>query len=208
MSSKELYHKRKDTGLCVLCGKYATHGSRCEACYVRNRKWLAARICDPEQIIIAKEIYRKRKDAGLCVKCEKPAIHGVYCAICYARCKNWVAARTPEQKAIANLNGSKYQKRRNLNLKIEVFAAYGRICKCCGESDIRFLTMDHVNGGGGKQRKELFGARSLGGIMFYRWLKNQGYPEGFQILCWNCNSGRQINHGVCPHKDHYNEGVK
>ncbi len=25
-------------------------------------------------------------------------------------------------------------------------------------------------------------------------------PEGFQVLCWNCNLGKYYNGGVCPHR--------
>ena len=30
------------------------------------------------------------------------------------------------------------------------------------------------------------------------------YPDGFQILCYNCNCGRAFNrdnHNICPHKE-------
>ena len=32
----------------------------------------------------------------------------------------------------------------------------------------------------------------------YRWLKNHNYPEGFQVLCYNCNLPKGV-YGVCPH---------
>lgn len=35
----------------------------------------------------------------------------------------------------------------------------------------------------------------------YRWLMKNKYPSGFQVLCWNCNMGKQINGGVCPHHE-------
>ena len=31
------------------------------------------------------------------------------------------------------------------------------------------------------------------------YLKKNNYPDGFQVLCWNCNLGR-AHYGVCPHK--------
>ena len=40
----------------------------------------------------------------------------------------------------------------------------------------------------------------VGGTKFYRWLKRNNFPEGFQVLCFNCNCGKEINKGVCPHK--------
>lgn len=82
-------------------------------------------------------------------------------------------------------------------LKLEVYAAYGGAkCNCCGEAEEFFLTLDHVEGGGSKDRKE----NGSGGANFYRRLIKQGFPVGFQVLCMNCNWGRHRNGGVCPHK--------
>lgn len=66
-------------------------------------------------------------------------------------------------------------------------------CACCGERIATFLALDHVEGGGPAQRQE------TGGGGFYTWLKKNGYPPGFRVLCHNCNHGREINGGVCPH---------
>lgn len=67
-------------------------------------------------------------------------------------------------------------------------------CICCGETEYEFLTLDHINGGGSKHRKE------LGAANIYNALRKAGYPPGYQILCFNCNCGRQRNKGICPHK--------
>jgi hypothetical protein len=66
-------------------------------------------------------------------------------------------------------------------------------CACCGEMIIKFLCIDHINGKGNEHRKLI--AKNL-----YLWLKEQGYPEGYQVLCYNCNCGRARNNGICPHK--------
>jgi len=66
-------------------------------------------------------------------------------------------------------------------------------CKCCGESEFKFLAIDHIKGGGSKQRK-MEGYGSLG-----QWLRSKGYPEGYQILCHNCNCAKGF-YGKCPHK--------
>ena len=81
-------------------------------------------------------------------------------------------------------------------LKEEVLQHYGGVCACCGIIESAFLSIDHVNGGGTKQRKAL----GFGGSAFYTWLRKMGFPEGFQVLCHNCNMGRHVNGGVCPHK--------
>lgn len=84
------------------------------------------------------------------------------------------------------------------SLRLEVLAAYGGakpICKCCGEDMEEFLAIDHINGGGSKQLKEL----KKRGSSFYTWLKQNKFPKGFQILCHNCNFAKSRYNG-CPHK--------
>jgi len=34
---------------------------------------------------------------------------------------------------------------------------------------------------------------------FYRWLKQNNFPEGFRVLCINCNFSLGI-YGYCPHE--------
>ncbi|MBY0458284.1 MAG: hypothetical protein K2V38_13165, partial [Gemmataceae bacterium] len=55
------------------------------------------------------------------------------------------------------------------------------------------MVIDHVNGGGGKERRE----RGTGEV-FYYWLVSQGFPEGYRVLCVNCNHALGI-YGYCPH---------
>ncbi len=81
-------------------------------------------------------------------------------------------------------------------LRAEVLEAYGNRCACCGESIAEFLSVDHVNGRAGKNRKEL----NLTGRAFYLWLKRAGFPQGeFRLLCHNCNIARG-HYGYCPHE--------
>jgi len=78
----------------------------------------------------------------------------------------------------------------------------GRLqCVCCGESNYPMLTLDHIQNNGNKERKIV---RRTGHNM-YRYLIKMKFPEGYQTLCFNCNSGKQINGGICPHKE--KEGV-
>lgn len=68
-------------------------------------------------------------------------------------------------------------------------------CACCYESRLEFLSIDHINGGGNKHRKEL--ARHYVGI--YQWLEKSSYPSGFRVLCMNCNTAIGF-YGYCPHQ--------
>lgn len=89
-------------------------------------------------------------------------------------------------------------KRLYYKLKRVVFDHYGALCDCCGETELRFLTIDHVKNDGAKQRK-MMGQ----GHVFFRWIINNGFPDSIRILCFNCNSGRYHNGGVCPHEERH-----
>ena len=79
-------------------------------------------------------------------------------------------------------------------LRIEAIEAYGGRCRCCGESQPAFLTIDHINGGGRKHQL------SLGGpSMMLRQLRREGWPTDlYQLLCMNCNMAKWTE-GECPH---------
>lgn len=80
-------------------------------------------------------------------------------------------------------------------LRQEVLEHYGKLCVCCKESQIEFLTIDHINDDGAEHRRtEKVGT----GGNFYSWLKRNKFPDGFQVLCWNCNAAKAI-YGRCPH---------
>lgn len=65
-------------------------------------------------------------------------------------------------------------------------------CDCCGESDIRLLTIDHINGGG-KQHRIKNKIKHI-----YEYLYYNNYPDGYRVLCWNCNKSYG-QYGYCPH---------
>lgn len=71
-------------------------------------------------------------------------------------------------------------------------------CSCCGEDKIQFLGIDHINGRGNEHRRKIWGKKAAGNI--YWWLKKNNFPKGFQVLCHNCNWGKFVNNGICPHK--------
>lgn len=66
-------------------------------------------------------------------------------------------------------------------------------CFCCKEDRLEFLCLDHINGGGGKHRKELKGSTAV-----YYWLVKMNFPKGYQVLCYNCNNSFG-HYGYCPH---------
>lgn len=87
-------------------------------------------------------------------------------------------------------------------LRREVIHAYGGVCVCCGETELKFLTIDHIGGGGREHRRTFVGYDyHTSGAPFYGALKKAGYPkdEGLQVLCWNCNVAK-YHYSTCPHQ--------
>ena len=70
-------------------------------------------------------------------------------------------------------------------LKLETICVYSNgtmKCVMCGEHKLPCLSIDHIYGGGNKHRREL----RLAGVDFYRWLRKNEYPDGYRVLCANC----------------------
>ncbi|HDY67226.1 MAG TPA: hypothetical protein ENH85_05485 [Candidatus Scalindua sp.] len=115
------------------------------------------------------------------------------------RKKNVNKMREYQREYAIKNKGKLYDKKcRWLNkLKLSAFNAYGGAkCSCCGEKEFIFLCIDHINGGGTKQRSEL----PNNGNAIYIWLKDNNYPVGYRVLCHNCNWGVYKNNGICPHR--------
>lgn len=106
--------------------------------------------------------------------------------------------RSEEKKIIKLINNRCYQK-----LRDDIFNHYGRACTCCGENNIKFLCIDHINGGGNKHREKVGGS----GSKTYQWLRKNNYPKGFQVLCHNCNMAKGL-YGECPHETERKSVVK
>jgi len=80
-------------------------------------------------------------------------------------------------------------------------------CRCCGENfHVDFLEIDHITG---KKQMDLepelviLGYSSqLRNQNLHRWIIKNNFPEGFQILCTNCNfaKGMKKNNNQCPHE--------
>lgn len=197
-----------DTRLCTRCavdkplsafGTYVKNNVRgykavCKPCdsdihremYAKNSAYRLKTIDAAARRTVAREAHRVA--GGLCRRCGKvpPAEGRMQCEKCLA----YVC-----RKQIEYINAA----------KDECYVAYGGyVCVCCGESEKMFLTLDHIDSDGAAHRKEVFGTNERGGLRagdMYRHLKRKGFPPGFQVLCFNCNCGRQRNKGVCPHQN-------
>jgi hypothetical protein len=80
-------------------------------------------------------------------------------------------------------------------LKRKLVDGYGGKCTCCGESEIVFLSIEHVNRDGAEHRKKMKGSSTS----IYREAIRQGFPSKYTILCMNCNYAKRFGN-VCPHQ--------
>ncbi len=147
-----------------------------------------------------------------CRKCSKLVVNGrTMCAYHLEYARNYQRNYRPRYKDYFK---NRYAANREdilkqdisfiLQLRMEVIKADGGKCACCGDSHLEFLCVDHIYEDGAEHRKKLFGKSAGGaGTKFYRWLKVNGFPSGFQLLCWNCNSSKHI-YGGCPHQQETN----
>lgn len=71
-------------------------------------------------------------------------------------------------------------------LIIEHYTSGLNHCRHCGEDDLDVLSVDHINDDGATHRKHVKAE------VLYKWLIDNKYPEGFQILCWNCNHKKWV----------------
>jgi hypothetical protein len=96
----------------------------------------------------------------------------------------------------AHPNTTRQNQDYRLRVKLEVFNAYGGArCACCGEEHIEFLSLDHIGNNGAEHRK------SVPATTLYNWIRKNGFPPGFQVLCMNCNFAKG-HFGKCPHQEH------
>jgi hypothetical protein len=86
------------------------------------------------------------------------------------------------------------------DIRQQALAQYGGSCACCGETVPDFLCIDHIDGNGSQHRKLVAESHGRGSVQMMAWLKRNGWPDGYRVLCWNCNWGIYVNQGVCPHE--------
>ncbi len=135
-----------------------------------------------------------------------------------ARAKKLEYSQRPEVKARATKRSTTPEfraKGRTLhnNERLKIFQEYSKrlsnsdipCCNCCGLNNyLDFLAIDHVLG-----KKQMDSVPELVKIGYssklkegrlYQWIVDNDFPEGFQILCHNCNfaKGYPRNNGKCP----------
>lgn len=129
-----------------------------------------------------KRCRERRKSRGLCPNCGKfpPLLGHTRCEKCRTRHNRDDRTRST---TILEATGTHPVTTRHRAARLEAIAHYGGKCAACDITHPAFLTFDHVNDDGARHRKTERGAKTH----IFIWLKRNGYPSGFQLLCWNHN---------------------
>ena len=139
-------------------------------------------------------IWKEREANNLCVYCgniePKKGKKG---------CQKCLENKVSITKKFCKNNKEKINQYR-LSVKHDVIKKYGGKCACCGEQQILFLTIDHKNNDGNIDRMKTYGIKNPPTTTWYLKLKREELRNDLQVLCFNCNLGKHINHGICPHK--------
>lgn len=163
------YGSRKESGMCVDCNSTAElNKTMCVACLQKRSN-----------------NQKTKRDANisndLCVQCggNLGGLTGKRCKTCIDKRNDWYQGSSTQTK----------DKTRRDEHRITVIQHYGGRCLKCGESRPACLAIDHIEGGGNTHRKKI----GKYGSGFFKWLVDNNFPEGFQILCHNCNMEKYIN---------------
>lgn len=76
-------------------------------------------------------------------------------------------------------------------IRWDIIQALGGVCVKCGFKDWRALQVDHINAGGGKDRRE----RKIGHTSWSLLKDVKLHKEKYQLLCANCNWIKRYENG-------------
>lgn len=206
--------RRRTKNLCMKCGQNPSREGKihCEECFQKDKKYYPSHA----------KIYYNRKNNSQCTRCGIKVEKGVHCDECqiYMNAKDKIGYHRHKANnlcvicgAIKDIDGVLCSKCQKINSdrgkatskkqKKLIINHYGGKCACCGEENLIFLELDHINGGGNKHRNQL----RKDGTTIYRSIIKNNFPSGFQVLCASCNVGRYRNGGICPHQQKLTEDV-
>ena len=117
---------------------------------------------------------RPHKGNGLCVRCWERLVRNKT-----VKRKEWQKEYRVKSIGKIRKNNDKY----NHSLRQKVVDCLGGKCIKCGFNDIRALQIDHINGGGYQEMKNLSAKQRYKLVL----QSTQNKEKKYQLLCANCN---------------------
>lgn len=91
---------------------------------------------------------------------------------------------------------TRYHKEKRREVRTEILSLLGKQCVLCGyDADVRALQIDHVDGGGGIERKRFSNLEQ-----YYRHILQtlrSDERRRYQLLCANCNAIKRMESKEC-----------
>ncbi len=121
---------------------------------------------------------------------------------CNERIAKWMRLNRPRlynpntPDGIARRNRENSRKRGyTAVIKSDVLTHYGKgTLQCCwtdcNVNDVDMLSLDHIQNNGAEHRRQLGGYSKA--CRLYRHLQREGYPQGYQTLCYNHQMKKEI----------------
>jgi hypothetical protein len=184
----------------------------CQSCYDWQKEWNSRKFKQTKE-------RREAVSDGMkfCMVCRSPKPIGEFALSPYQHLK--IASGVTEAKACsacrkiraAERTAKRHEAHKDPAVKIPyllkkrdyqrkfralIVEAYGGHCVCCGETEMKFLQMDHVNNDGHDHRKQI--GTTSGSL--YRWALKNGFPPTLQVLCGSCHNAKSF-YGGCPHQE-------
>lgn len=121
-----------------------------------------------------RDLARKRKESGLCTHCGQPRDReGAVCSKCLEKKKTYITSDN-------RLSWNMARRQVRWNLKKEVMEKLGGKCVICGITDLRLLTINHLNGRG------LSRTLDANSEEFYKAIL-RGERKDVDVRCYNHN---------------------
>lgn len=147
---------------------------------------------NPERLRYQRELYIKNKERYKNYSFKYRELHREE-----IRSKQRLRYRQNRERLLQQVRKYRKIKYKRDREKVLQYYSHGKMqCACCECKDIWTLCLDHIDNNGGMHRKNL---GILSGQPFYRWIIKNNFPNGYQVLCRNCDWGKRL-FGKCPHK--------
>ena len=149
-------------------------------------------LCLHCKLELARDAFRKSRPR-VCVECVRKQDRERYEREAVRR-REWQRKynQTTAGKESSRRNNEE-NKKKHQAIKLLCLEKYGGPrCCWCGQTEIKCLSIDHINNDGAAHR----GADKQAKSSMYWWLKKNDFPPGFEVLCMNCNFSKHHNGGV------------
>jgi hypothetical protein len=138
--------------------------------------------------------YQEKDGKRRCIDCEQIKMANAFYVVHRKRQNGEIGTKRVQRRCheCAQKKSTHYHKQ--IRLKVVEHYSQGTMkCKLCPEDRLPCLDLDHVFNNGAEERRK----KSSATTTLYRRLAIQGFPEGYQILCRNCNWYKHVQNVAC-----------